>query len=346
MERVCHDRGAAALTGRRRAIRRRMAAALTGPGGLVFALVLALAGPAGAAGVPRVVVIGPLESYGGLVAGISEGLQTAGFRDATQIRVDVQNIRSPEEAKAAIAAALAEGVDVLITVFGQATLAAHQQAPAIPVVFCPVADPVATKLVASAETPGGHLTGVATADPEATRRRVAAFRQVVPGLRRLGVLYDPGFPPDRTQLANLEGIAAGGDLALVRREARDADGAARLLRELGPAEVDAVFFLTEPLLRRAGAEIGRAAVERRVPLLVGDPDLVTVPGVVASIGPEQRGMGLIAGDMAARILRGASPAAIAVSHPSFELIVNLKNAAELGVELPEAAVRGAGRVIR
>ena len=84
-------------------------------------------------------------------------------------------------------------------------------------------------------------------DPEATRRRVAAFRQVLPGLRRLGVFFDPGFPPDRTQLANLERVAAGADLTLVKREAPDAETAARLLRELGPGEVDAVFFRSEPL---------------------------------------------------------------------------------------------------
>ena len=83
-----------------------------------------------------------------------------------------------------------------------------------------------------------------------------------------------------------------------------------------------------------------------MPLLVGDPDLVTVPGVVASIGPDQRGMGLLAGEMTARILRGASPASIPVSHPSFELIVNLKAASDLGIELPADAVRSAGRVIR
>jgi putative ABC transport system substrate-binding protein len=346
MERVRHGRAGASKTERRLAISRRQTSALASLVGVALVALVAMAGPAGAAGVPRVLVIGPLESYGGLVAGISEGLQANGYRDAGQIRVDVQNIRSVDEAKSAVAAAVTEGVDVIVTVFGQATQAAHQQAPTIPVVFCPVADPVATKLVASAETPGGHLTGVATADPEATRRRVAAFRQVVPGLRRLGVFFDPGFPPDRTQLANLERVAASAGLTLVKREAEDASAAARLLSELRPGEVDAVFFLTEPLLRRAGPEIGRAAVERRVPLLVGDPDLVTVPGVVASIGPDQRGMGLIAGEMTARILSGVSPASIPVSHPSFELIVNLKSASDLGVEVPADAVRSAGKVIR
>ena len=343
---VRHGRAGATVSERRLAIRSRRTTALAGRAGLILAVALAMAISVEAAGIPRVLVVGPLESYGGLVAGISEGLQTAGFRDAGQIRMDVQNVRSLDDAKSAVAAAVAEGVDVIVTVFGQATQAAHQGAPAIPVVFCPVADPVASKLVASAETPGGHLTGVATADPEATRRRVTAFRQVVPGLRRLGVFFDPGFPPDRTQLANLERVAADAGLALVKREAPDAETAARLLRELGPGEVDAVFFLTEPLLRRAGAEIGRAAVERRLPLLVGDPDLVTVPGVVASIGPDQRGMGLLAGDMTARILRGASPASIPVAHPSFELIVNLKAASDLGIELPADVVRSAARVIR
>jgi putative ABC transport system substrate-binding protein len=346
MEHDRHGRAGAPVIKRGPAIRRHVTRALSGLVPLAFTALLGTASPADAAGVPRVLVIGPLESYGGLVAGISEGLQANGYRDAGQIRVDVQNIRSLDEAKSAVAAAVTSGVDVIVTVFGQATLAAHQQAPAIPVVFCPVADPVATTLVASVESPGGHLTGVATADPEATRRRVAAFRQVVPGLRRLGVFFDPGFPPDLTQLANLERVASGASLTLVKREAQDADAAVRLLRELGPDRVDAVFFLTEPLLRRAGSEIGRAAVERRVPLLVGDPDLVTVPGVVASVGPDQRGMGLIAGEMTARILHGASPAAIAVAHPSFELIVNLKAASDLGVELPADAVRNAGKVIR
>ena len=171
---VRHGRACATVTERRPAIRSHTTTALAALASLILVAPLAMAIPAGAAGIPRVLVIGPLESYGGLVAGISEGLQASGFRDAGQIRVDVQNIRSLDDAKSAVAAAVTEGVDVIVTVFGQATQAAHQQAPAIPVVFCPVADPVATKLVASAETPGGHLTGVATADP---KRRAGASQR-------------------------------------------------------------------------------------------------------------------------------------------------------------------------
>jgi putative ABC transport system substrate-binding protein len=331
---------------RRPVIRGRTLVALAAPI-LAGSLVVTIPGPgAHAAGIPRVLVVGPLESYGGLVAGISEGLQASGFRDATQVRLDVRNVRSLDEAKTVIQAAVGEGVEAIVTVFGQATQAAHQVAPTVPVIFCPVADPVATKLVASVDAPGGHLTGIASADAEATRRRVAAFRQVLPNLRRLGVLFDPGFPPDRVQLANLEQIAPAAGLAVVKREATDAGTAARVLQELGPDDVDAVFVLTEPLLRRAGAEVGPAAVARRVPLLVGDPDLAGVPGVVASVGPDQRRMGILAGELTARILRGASPATQPVVHPPFELILNLKTATEVGVDVPEATVRQAARVIR
>lgn len=94
---------------------------------------------------------------------------------------------------------------------------------------------------------------------------------------------------------------------LLKREAGDAEGTKRALQELGLDAVDAVFVLAEPLLRRAGADIGPAAVAHRVSLLVGDPDLVGVPGVVASVGPDQRRMGVLAGELTARILNGAPP---------------------------------------
>src|SRR5262245_25294941 len=112
--------------------------------GLVLGGVTALGGPLSllAAGVPRVLAVGPLEGYGGLVAGVSEGLQASGYRDASEVRLEVRNIRSLDDAKAVVAAAVSDGVDVIVTVFGQATQAAHLGAPAVPVVFCPVADPV------------------------------------------------------------------------------------------------------------------------------------------------------------------------------------------------------------
>ncbi|PYM34593.1 MAG: hypothetical protein DME17_14930, partial [Candidatus Rokuibacteriota bacterium] len=74
---------------------------------------------------PRVLIVGPIDNYGALVAGVSEGLQSAGFRDASRIRIDVRNARAGDEAKAVIGAAVEEGVDAIVTIFGPSTQAAR-----------------------------------------------------------------------------------------------------------------------------------------------------------------------------------------------------------------------------
>src|SRR5437773_1949287 len=207
----------------------------------------------------HVLVVGPTDGYGALVGGVSEGLQSAGFAEPARIRVDIRNARSAAEAKASIGAADDAGVDAIVTIFGPSTQAARAATTTVPIVFCPVADPVAAKLVASNEAPGGHLTGVASADAEASRRRLAAFRQVLPELKRLAVLFDQGFPPDRVQLANLEHVAPAIGVTLVTRAVADEDAAVAALRSLGRTDVDAVLVLKEALLRRASEEVGRSS---------------------------------------------------------------------------------------
>src|SRR5437870_6143888 len=254
------------------------------------ALVAMLAGPRLLGAGPRSrpeqashgLVVGPVDGYGALLGGVSEGLQSAGLADAPRIRIDIRNARSGDEAKAAIGTALEAGVNAIVTVFGPSTQAARAATTTVPVVFCPVADPSAAKLVVSSEAPGGNLTGVASADAEASRRRLAAFRQVLPELKRLAVLFDPGFPPDRVQMTNLEQIAPSTGVTLVARAVGEETAAVAALRGLGRADADAVFVLKESLLQRTAAPVGRAASAQQPPILVADPDLVTMQGVEAS----------------------------------------------------------------
>jgi len=299
-----------------------------------------------AGGPPRVLIVGPIDSYGALVAGVSEGLQAGGFADTSAVRVDVRNVRSRDEAKAAIAEAVDRGVDALVTIFTPATQAARDVTTTVPIVFCPVADPLAARLVASLDAPGANITGIASADAEATRQRLLGFTRVVPGLKRLGVFVDPGFPPDRLQLANLRLVGPDQGVIIVAREVLDGPGAVAALEELDRGEVDALFILKEALLRSAGRELGRIAVDRRIPILVGDSELAELRAVVASVGPDQRHVGRLGGAMTAKILKGARPGALPVEHPAFELVLNLGAAKEIGLAVPDEAIRGAARVIR
>lgn len=312
----------------------------------ITTLVLGLAPCAWAQQVPHVLVVGPLDNYDALVAGMTEELQAAGYKDAAKIRLDIKSAGSPDEAKAAIGAALSTGVDAIVTIFGPATNAAHAATDKVPIVFCPVADPVAAKLVASNDAPGGNLTGVASADAEASRRRLAAFREALPDLTRLAVLFDPDFPPDRVQMKNLEQIASSTGVTIVSRPVGDENAAVAALRALGRSDADAVLILKEALLRKAGDELKRAALEQKLPLLAGDPDLVTFPGVVAAVGPNQQKQGRMCGKMTARILGGSKPGDLSIEHPDFELLVNLKSAERIGVAIPEPALKKAVQVIR
>jgi putative tryptophan/tyrosine transport system substrate-binding protein len=87
-------------------------------------------------------------------------------------------------------------------------------------------------------------------------------------------------------------------------------------------------------------------MEQKLPILVGDPDLVAFPGVVAAVGPSQVELGKSCGRMTAKIINGEKPAAIPIEHPVFELIINLKSAERLGIIVPKQALEQAVRVIR
>lgn len=296
--------------------------------------------------IPHVLVVGPLEDYGALIDGLWKGLQAGGFTDVSRIQLDAHSAHSADEAKVAIAAGIETGPSAIVTIFGPSTQAASAATTKIPIVFCPVADPVASKLVASSDAPGGNLTGVASTDVEASRRRLAAFRQVLPRLKRLAVLFDSGFPPDRVQIANFEQIAASSGIELVSRSVNEESATAAALKTIGRHDADAILILKESMLRHAGDELKQAAMAQKLPILVGDPDLVTFPGVIAAVGPSQPELGKSCGRMVARILHGASPAAMAIEHPVFELIVNLKAASHLGVVVPKPALEQAVKVIR
>jgi putative ABC transport system substrate-binding protein len=278
------------------------------------------------------------------VGGLLEGLQEdakSGDLDLSQVRLNIKNVVSADGAKAVIGPAIDAGVKVIVTIYGQSTQAATAATTKVPIVFCPVADAVAAKFVASNEAPGGNLTGVSNGDAEASRRRLEAFKQMLPKLKRLAVLFDPSFPPDKTQMKNLDQVAPSVGITLVLRPVEGANAAMAALQALKPDEADAIFILKEATLRQAGPEFKRVAWRQKLPILVTDPDLVvTFPAAMAAVGPRPGDLGRTCGRITARILKGAKPADLPVEHPDFELLLNLQTAQRLGVTVPGAPSEG------
>ena len=291
---------------------------------------------------PHVLVVGPMVKIDGrlFIEGLLDGLKS-GNSDLSQVRLDIRSVLSADAAKAAIGPAIDTGVKAIVTIYGQSTQAAAAATTKIPIVFCPVADAVAAKLVASNEAPGGNLTGVANGDAEASRRRLDAFRQMLPGLKRLAVLFDPGFPPDKTQMKSLVQVAPSTGITLLSRPVEDGNAAMAALQALGPDDADAIYYLKEATLRHAGPEFKRVAWQQKLPILVSDPELlVTFPAALAAVGPRTMELGKTCGRMTARILNGAKPADLPVEHPVFELLLNLNSAQHLGITVPGAPSEG------
>ena len=295
---------------------------------------------------PHVLVVGPMVKIDGrlFIEGLLEGLQggaKSGDSDLSQVRLDIKNVVSADAAQAVIGPAIDAGVKAIVTIYGQATQAASAATTKTPIVFCPVADAVAAKLVASNEAPGGNLTGVVTGDAEASRQRLEAFHQMLPGLKRLAVLFDPGFPPDKTQMKSLSEVAPSTGITLVPRPVENGNAAMAALQALGPDDADAILFLKEATLRNAGPEFKRVGWKQKLPILVTDPELVvTFPATLAAVGPRQRDLGRTCGRMTARILKGAKPADLPIEHPDFELLLNLQTAQRLGITVPGAPTEG------
>jgi putative tryptophan/tyrosine transport system substrate-binding protein len=299
-------------------------------------------------GPPHILVVGPIVKIDGrlFVGGLLEGLREEakpGDMDLSQLRLDIKNVSSKDAAKAVIEPAIEAGVKAIVTIYGQPTQAAAAASAAsnVPIIFCPVADAVAAKFVSSNESPGGNLTGVANGDAEASRQRLEAFQQILPRLKRLSVLFDPDFPPDKTQMRSLEQVASAAGITIVSRPVAGGNATMAALQEIGPNDADAIFILKEATLRHASLELKRVAWGQTLPILVTDPDLVVrFPAAMAAVGPRPEGLGKICGRMTSRILNGAKAADLPVEHPDFALVLNLQTVRRLGVTIPDVPSEG------
>ena len=110
--------------------------------------------------------------------------------------------------------------EVIIVIGTPAARAAKIATETIPIVFARIADPIDSGLVAALGRPGGNLTGVTSQSRELAAKRLELLVTAVPGARRIGVLWDPNFPPDRTQLTEIEGAAPILNLDLLPGEVR------------------------------------------------------------------------------------------------------------------------------
>jgi putative ABC transport system substrate-binding protein len=275
-----------------------------------------------------------------------KGLQDEGFVEGKNVRIEY---RWGEGDYSKLPAHAAELVNLKVAVIGAtgdvgSARAAMAATSTIPIVFTIGADPVKVGLVASYNRPGGNATGISAITSQIGTKRIQVLHQLVPRTK-VALLMNPNNPSAAMEQHDAEAAATIlGQKTLVLNVTSEEEFPAAFetfIRE----GADAMFIATDPMLLSQREAIAAFAAKQRVPVIHFERQYPLVGGLI-SYGTSITGMYHQAGLYCGQILKGAKPAEMPVLQPiKFELVINLKTAKELGIEVPQNLLAVADEVI-
>ncbi|MBI3706667.1 MAG: ABC transporter substrate-binding protein [Proteobacteria bacterium] len=234
--------------------------------------------------------------------------------------------------------------DVIVALEPPSALAAKNATAAIPIVIR-VDDPVELGYIAGLARPGGNITGVASISSVLDGKRLELLKELIPGLISVAALWDPSYAPNAQRLAALAESARALGIetqAIPASAVEDIGRALARAREMGVA---AVITMRNPLLVAARQEVAAFALRAGLPVIYDDRQFVEAGGLV-SYGANLTELYRHAAAYVDKILRGAKPADLPVEQPTtFEMVINLKTAAALGLAIPPMLLARADEVV-
>jgi putative tryptophan/tyrosine transport system substrate-binding protein len=236
-------------------------------------------------------------------------------------------------------------VDV-IAVFGTpAAQAARQASKTIPVVAISIGDPVAAGLATGFAHPGGNVTGNTILGPQIVTKRLQILRDAIPSVSRVAFLWNPNNVSSAALLDELWRTTPFFGMSLTPLEARTADDFPRVFAEMSSNRPDAILTTNDTLHQIHMAEVIDFLLKNRIPGLF-QLRKNAVEGGLMSYGTSLSDLFRRGADYVDKILRGAPPADLPIEQPvSFGLVINLKTARAIGLEIPASLLARADEVI-
>jgi putative ABC transport system substrate-binding protein len=277
-------------------------------------------------------------------AAFVERLHELGWIEGRTVAIEYRYAEGRRERFSEIAAEFVRlKVDVIVT-SGNGAAAVKEVTSVIPIVFFFSNDPVGSGLVASLARPGGNVTGLSSEDLDLPGKRVELLREIVPGLRRLAILADVGQPSTVAEMSEAQTAAAKLGLEVVTLGVRRLEDIAPALEAI-KGRADALYVCGGVFQTINRVYINTLALGSRLPTILGAREDVEAAGLV-SYGPNLTDLFRRAGDYVDKILRGAKPADLPVEQPiKFELVINLKTAKAIGLDVPPLVLARADEVI-
>jgi ABC-type uncharacterized transport system substrate-binding protein len=286
---------------------------------------------------------GAVEIY---VTSFRDGMQQLGYVEGRNIRFEYRFADGYLDRLPELAIDLVRlNPTVIVSAPLLAHLAARQATSTIPIVMANGADPVGFGLVASLSHPGGNVTGLANFAEILASKQIDFLRELMPHLSRLGMLVNITNPLHVPQLRETKKAAEALGIFLVPAEIRGLDGLGSAFDIVGRERVEALMVPPDTLFNTLRREVADLAVTRRLPTIYGFRENVEAGGLM-SYGPDNRETYRRAAIYVDKILRGAKPADLPVEQPTkIELVINLKTAKALGIDIPPTLLARADEVI-
>jgi putative ABC transport system substrate-binding protein len=275
------------------------------------------------------------------------GLRDLGYVEGRNLVIEYRWAEGKPERMRELAEELVRmKVDIIMAPSSVYTGAAKRATSTIPIVFMSHADPLRSGHVANLARPGGNVTGLSIMMTETNIKSLELLKEIIPGLSRVAVVWDPATPSHAPGLKAIERAAPSLELRIQSAPVRGAADYEEAFSAMVRDGADAVLVLSTPMFIADAKRLAQLALTHKLPSLFGPKDHVAAGGLM-SYSPDRRDLYRRGALFVDKILRGVDPAGIPVEQPTkFELVINLKTAQTLGLVISPAMLSRADQVIQ
>jgi putative ABC transport system substrate-binding protein len=276
----------------------------------------------------------------------SQGLKETGYVEGQNVRIEYRWAEGRYDRLPSLASDLVSRKVDLIAAFGPpCATAAKNATPTIPIVFTVGSDPVQDGLVTSLARPSGNLTGISMLAVQLVPKRLELLSELIPQARTFAMLVNLNNGYSERMVRDVEDAARAKGMPLSILTASTESEIDAAFAALGNLRIDALVIGDDPFFTAQRGQLVALASRYAVPATYQFREFAVVGGL-ASYGPSLNTASRDAGIYAGKILKGAKPSDLPVAQPiRFELVINLKTAKSLGLEIPPTLLARADEVI-
>jgi putative tryptophan/tyrosine transport system substrate-binding protein len=288
----------------------------------------------------------PRELNGANMNAFLQGMREFGYVEGQNLAIDYRTASEYSELLPGLVSELLRlKVDVFAVRGTPEALAIKNATTTVPAVMTAVADPVGSGIAASLAHPGGNFTGLVSFATELAAKRVEMLRELVPAAKLVAAIEDPGNPANTAQWEAIRDAARTLGIGALQLKVRNAEDVIRVFDEARVQRVDAIYVDVNSITRANQRLIVELAARHKIPAIYSAREFLEVGGLM-SYAVSYPQLYYRAASFVEKIFKGAKHADLPVEQPArLELVVNLRTAKAMGLEIPPALLVSADEVI-